>query len=259
MITLRHHLLSLIAVFLALGIGVVTGTSFVSPGTITALEGSLRKLGDLNGDLRREVADLRRRNELLGQFATASKEMLIRDVLADQPLVMVSFESTSTKTRDELSQTLLQAGSRVEGSVVLPGTMDFESGDRREQVAAVLEAASPDPDSLRTALVSQLAAALSGREPGTLQRLVDVGLVGMTEAPGGKGKPPSQLVAAGSALVVLAPAQRPRPDSHLGDQFLVPLVRFLVSSSVLVAVAEDGAGPLPTLAPLRGESGLRVI
>ncbi len=258
MITLRHHLLSLIAVFLALGIGVMAGTSFVSPGTITALGRSLKKLGDLNEDLRREVTDLKGRNEALGQFAAASKELLVRDVLADQPLVVISFETTPGQMRDDLSQTLLQAGGRLEGSVVLAGTMDFGSEARREQLAAVLEAAAPDPDALRTAFVEQLVAALGRREPGTLQRLVDAGLVRMAEVPGGRGKLPAQPVTEGSALVLLAPADNPRPDPHLADRFLMPLVRAL-SSSVLVAVAEDGAGPLQMLGSLRQASDLRVV
>jgi hypothetical protein len=272
LITLRHHLLSLIAVFLALGIGVMAGTSFVSPGTVTALEGSLRKLGDLNGDLRREVMDLRARNELLGQYAATSKELLVRGALADQPLVMVSFESTPGPMRDEVSQTLIQAGARLEGSVVLPSTMDFGNGSRREEVAAVLEALSPDPDVLRAALVEALSAALGGRGPGTLQRLADAGLVTIAEVPGGRRRPPSQLVAPGSALVLLAPARsagagkRSGPGRaggsppDLGERFLIPLVRSLSSSpSVLVAVAEDGAGPLEVLAPLREEPDLRVV
>ncbi|MGH9267458.1 MAG: copper transporter [Acidimicrobiales bacterium] len=258
MITFRYYIVTLMAVFLALGLGVLAGTTFIPPATVAALKRSFDRVDRANERLRSTVETLDRRNQRLSQFTAATRALVVRDVLKDHPVVLVVMESTPEEAVAAVGDVLLASGGRLEGSIELSDRLDGQGGPQRRLLALALEAPTEDPEALRILLVEQMAGALSGRSPGAFQRLVDASLARVRELPGATPRPPAALAAPGSAIVILSPGPRRQPGV-LAEGVLAPLVRSLSAASVLVAVGEAGSERLGLVRLIRREPGLRVV
>jgi len=266
-INFRYHLTTLIAVFLALGLGVVAGSTFVSPVTVTALKKSLTVLDNQDKALEAQNKALAQANRGLLQYATASRDMLVRDALKGHPALLLSFDSTPGDETAQMAATLVGAGARLQGSIVLSSALAVADDAGRQRVAAALGTPPSSAEVVQGVLVHQLTDALSGRTSGVLQRLMDAGLASRGGgAPNDAQQPPAALATPGSAVVILAPAPAPppvqagsKPAPDLGRTLILPTVRSLSAASVLLAVGEGGTDLLPVLGPVRQESSLHVV
>jgi hypothetical protein len=262
-INFRYHLASLIAVFLALGLGIVAGSTFVSPETVRALNNSLRRIDSSNKALQTQNDALAQTNRDLLRYAESSRNLLVQGKLAGRPAVLVSFDTTPGSETSQMASTLVAAGARLQGTVALSSNLALADDASRLQAATVVGGGISGAEALQAALARQLGDALAGKSPGVVQRLIDAGLA--SRGPGVAGEaqlPPASLAAPGAAVILLAPAQpvpgtKPAPD--LARTIILPIVRGLSSAQVLVAVGEDGSSPLPVLAPIRQDSSLRVV
>lgn len=259
MISLRQHLISLIAVFLALGLGVVAGSTFISPVTVSALKKSIDALDRRDQALEAQNNQLSQSNGVLAQFSAAARDLLVHNTLAGRPAVLVSFDATPAGDITAMASALAEAGTHLQGSVVLSSTLALPDDASRQQVAAAVGVATAPGDALAAALIHQLAGALSGASPGVFARLQAQGLAKLNTVP--SSVPAGQLATLGSAVIILAPAV-PQPGARVsadvGRSVILPLVRALSGAS-LVAVAEDGAASLPVLTPIRQDVTLKVV
>jgi hypothetical protein len=117
-ITFRYHIVSLVAVFLALALGIVVGT--------TALN------GPVTSDLRRQVNDLKTqrtnlaaRNKTLqgqvdsaGQFATTFGSQLTAGSLKNHRVLVISLPGASAGLQDAIANQLSDAGATISGRLV---------------------------------------------------------------------------------------------------------------------------------------------
>ncbi|MBI3688276.1 MAG: copper transporter [Actinobacteria bacterium] len=125
MISFRYHLVSLIAVLLALTVGIVVGTAVLNGpmladlrGQVTALSGDRASVRAANGDLRRELG---RRDEFAARVADAA----VTGRLADTSVVLVSAANVSAGLTAAVRAVLVQAGATVTGDIqLLPGYSD---------------------------------------------------------------------------------------------------------------------------------------
>ncbi|HEX9316925.1 MAG TPA: copper transporter [Actinomycetota bacterium] len=262
MINFRYHLASLIAVFLALGLGIVAGSTFVSPATVRALNNSLRRIDTSNKDLQTQNDALAQTNRDLLRYAEFSRNLLVQGKLAGKPVVLVSFDTTPGSETSQMATTLVAAGAKLQGTLTLSSNLALADDASRGQAATVVGGGLSGTEALQAALARQVSDALAGKTPGVLQRLIDAGLA--TRGPGVAGdaqQPPAALATPGTAVIFLAPAQpvataKPGPD--LAKAIVLPVIRALSSAQVPVAVGEDGS-PLPLLAQVRQDSSLRVV
>lgn len=259
MISLRQHLISLIAVFLALGLGVVAGSTFISPVTVSALKKSIDALDRRDQALEAQNNQLNQSNGVLSQFSAVARDLLVHNTLAGRPAVLVSFDATPGSDTSAMAAALAEAGTHLQGSVVLSSNLALPDDASRQQVAAAVGVTAGPGDALATALVHQLAGALSGTSPGIFSRLQAQGLAKLNNAP--FPVPAAQLATLGSVVIILAPAV-PQPGAKVtadvGRSLILPLLRAL-SGTTLVAVAEDGAVGLPVLTPIRQDVTLKVV
>lgn len=257
MINFRYHVVTLVAVFLALGVGVLFGSSFISENTVKALERAEGNLRKRNEALRRQVKDLDGAVDGLSGYAEASRALLVRNRLTGRPAVVISFESTPDEVVEDVEQTLVLSGARVDGSVRLSGKLDLSTETRREQLALALGVSTSSADELRSLLVQRLTESLSGRSPGAVQGLVASGLATVRQVVGGQTRGPGALASPGSAVVVLAPESAGKPDPLI--RFIVPLVSGIAAAGGVVGVGEAGSKDLEVLAPLREDSAARLV
>ncbi|MBN9619921.1 MAG: copper transporter, partial [Actinobacteria bacterium] len=129
MISFRYHLVSIIAVFLALALGIVVGA--------TALNGPITK------DLRRQVNDAKQQRDTLAsqnkqlgtqvddanQFASTYGDRLVAGTLTGSSILEVVLPDTPSTMVDGITQQLTSAGAKISGTVtVTDGYLDPTRG-----------------------------------------------------------------------------------------------------------------------------------
>lgn len=166
MIDFRYHLVSLVAVFLALSVGLVLGTT-VLDGPVRA---GLGQDGVADRDLPGEVSALREELEAADAFALAAAPRLVGGALADQRVLLVTTPDTPDDLAGRVTPLLEQAGARVTGSLrLLPALSDPAQRALVEDVVAQVVPAGvqlPGTGPVERA-TAELAAALSSTPDGT--------------------------------------------------------------------------------------------
>jgi hypothetical protein len=166
MINFRFHIVSLTAVLLALGIGLVLGTTFLDDALEEALKG---QLDDLQASLNRA----RERNDnLQGQLdayedeaaalGPAMGERLYRGELTGDPVLIVSTRGVEDEWVDNVMQSLSQADANLLGVWWLTDRLALDDDSEVEDLAQALETDTDDADRLERRLVVELADAMFG-------------------------------------------------------------------------------------------------
>ncbi|PXY23790.1 copper transporter [Prauserella sp. PE36] len=208
MISLRYHIVSIAAAFLALAIGVVLGS--------TALNGSLLSgLNDEKGDLATQVSDLEaERNALNARLADADAfagsvgGKVVSGSLDKRSVVLVTTADARPADRDALKDLVGKAGASVTGEVQLTDSFaDPAKADQLREVVTRLQPAGAqfptagDPGTLAGALLgSVLLLDKDSAEPQSSDAELAAALAGLTD--GGFVKP-SQNVRPAQLAVVL--------------------------------------------------------
>ena len=133
MIDFRYHLVSIVAVFLALAIGIVVGATALR----TDLANTLQHLSAVeakanaalyahNGQLKDEIAA----DQAFGQAAEGN---LLRGLLVGQQVVLVLAPGADSTTVDGVTSALQKSGAAVTGQVLLSQQF-FDTGSANEQV-----------------------------------------------------------------------------------------------------------------------------
>src|SRR5215213_10131101 len=97
MINLRYHIVSLVAVFLALGMGILVGTTVIDRVTVEALSA---KLDDVRGSVgaiegqNRQLAD---QVKIGRDFADQARDLAVRGGLKDVPVLVVAVAGVDRK------------------------------------------------------------------------------------------------------------------------------------------------------------------
>lgn len=247
MITFRYHVVTLVAVFMAIGVGVLFGATFIDQNIVDGLRSAQARLGDRNESLRGRIVDLEKQNEAVETFAASTRDLIVRGSLDNVSIVLVSFDSTPGDSLDAVRQTLTLAGARFGGHLSLSDGLDLESEESRERLATALGSNSDDPEDLSEALVIQLSTALVGQNPEFLTRLVEGELA---STPVSIATPLDPI-----PVVVLVGGETPR---EVTERVVVPLTRLLGERSTVTAAVEQGTDAR-MLQPIRDDSDLQAV
>ncbi|SES66474.1 copper transporter [Geodermatophilus poikilotrophus] len=120
MIDFRYHLVSLIAVFLAVALGIVIGTTALNAPILEDLEGEVAALAEDKRELETQTRELQAQLDTSEAFEQAVAPSLVADNLAGRSVVLVAAgEDVATETVEEVSTLVGQAGGTVTGTVRL--------------------------------------------------------------------------------------------------------------------------------------------
>jgi len=157
MLTWRYHLLSLVAVFLALGLGVLVGVSLADRGTVETGQNVLVE------DIQRDVEDLRNQNNDLShdratnvRYQDDSFPFIVGGRLQGKRIAIVASASAGEETLRKLNEAIHGAGGQVINTTVLNQRFDTPAviGKIRTDLKNDPLLASVDESSL-TAVVGQ--------------------------------------------------------------------------------------------------------
>ncbi|HJR46420.1 MAG TPA: copper transporter [Actinomycetota bacterium] len=185
MIDFRYHLISLIAVFLALGLGILMGSVVLSEKYVNRLENRVETFEGEVDERRREVTLLNDRIDALQEFALQSQPRLIDGALAGEKVVAFEIHGTDEVLLEGITDVIRQSGGTVVSTITLTDRFMLTDQPERDQLALILGSVSGEGRALRDEagrLLGQRAAVAAstpvedrrrGASPAT-QRLVDL-------------------------------------------------------------------------------------
>lgn len=113
MIDFRYHLVSIVAVFLALAIGIVLGTSTFRGPVIQRVQGVAETLTKENEQLRSEVTSLRQQVDADQNLVRDIAPGLVGGMLAGESVVVLETPGASAELREEVTSLLEQSGAET--------------------------------------------------------------------------------------------------------------------------------------------------
>lgn len=118
MINFRYHVVSLTAVFLALAVGLVLGSTVLNGPMLDALENRVNTLGRDNSQLREQVSFLEQEVDREQDFAVEAAPYLLTDALTDRRVAVVVLPNGEDYV-EGVVDSLVLAGADITGAVTL--------------------------------------------------------------------------------------------------------------------------------------------
>ncbi|MGW5726369.1 copper transporter [Nocardia beijingensis] len=153
MISLRQHAISIVAIFLALAIGVVLGSQTLAADLLSGLRAD-------KADLRQQVDSLTERNRQLDEHSAAAERFIagssgriLGGTLADRGVVVFTTPDADPADVEAVSRALAAAGAAVTGRIAL--TEAFADATEGDRMRTALTNVIPAGAQLRTGAVDQ--------------------------------------------------------------------------------------------------------
>jgi Copper transport outer membrane protein, MctB len=139
-IDFRYHIVSIIAVFLALALGLFLGSTTLQSTVTRNLHHQADSVTSLNRSLTAQKAQLSSQLNDEQQFTAAVEPYAVADQLTGDTVALVSAPGVDGKTRSSVASTLQLAGATVTADVALQPayldpTQDAELGQLADQLA----------------------------------------------------------------------------------------------------------------------------
>ena len=128
MIDFRYHLVSIIAVFLALAVGLVVGSTALSGKAVEALTAAQHRALASNAALHKEEQALQQQVAGDQAFAQGSSARLLDGLLTGERVVVVAAPGADSSVTNGVISALRQAGATVTGQVTLTTAFTTTSG-----------------------------------------------------------------------------------------------------------------------------------
>jgi hypothetical protein len=248
MINFRFHLVSLIAVFLALAVGVVMGSTVIDQAIVDGLRSQLKRVENKADDARQRNEELEDELDRLGGYVEGTSDFAVTGRLDGVAIAVLALRGSgddAVKDTVTLAQT---AGALVPGVLWLEETWLLDDEETRGQLAEVVGEGVDDREDLRSAAWSAIASRLAAGNaaPGSdvLEALAERGF--LTFEPVGEDEAvPLDAYPGAPARVLLVDGADVDEDLNA---LLAPAARAFVGASVPLVVAEvyrdqeDGPG-----------------
>jgi copper transport outer membrane protein MctB len=253
-ISLRYHVISIAAVFLALAVGVLLGSSTLSRTVLSGLSGE-------RGDLAKQVSDLQADRNVLNArlaasdgFAGSIGPMALRGELDQRTVVLVTTADARPADRDAVKGLIANAGGSVSGELQLTDAFaDPQHADQlRDVVTRLLPAGvqlptASDPGTLAGGLIGSLTLINKDtNQPQAKPAEVTAALTGLAD--GGFVRLPEKLLPGQLAVILTGTSQA---GNGAGDK-AATIARFATqidrsgAGAVLAGDtgSADGSGPI---------------
>jgi hypothetical protein len=262
-INLRYHIVSLVAVFLALALGMVVGGTVLNEGTGRAQRAFSDLLRRTSQQTQAENATLK---DQVGHYQVFGKQVLpalAHDKLKGRSVVLIDTDRVRDDPRSGVIDAVRAAGATVDGRLTFStDRVSLATQDDRTRLGQVLGLSSDDPEVLRTAMIEQFTARLTvpAKLPKSDQDRPRDMITALSDAKfladmnlrrpvrdGGEFFPK-----AGSLFVIIGPTDG--STALLPNSFLVPLAdRLSARSQGPVAGVESQTGASSWVQTLRGD------
>lgn len=264
MISFRYHVVTIVAVFLALALGLLAGGAFVQPGLVDQLRNQTdSQLGTI-ADLRARVDEISARTAGLEAFSDAAVSHLTEGRLTGTSVVVVAQEGVEDAVVSESRQALAQAGATA---LALSARSSLAPEDPEAQAALAdllgLPNLAPEdlPSSAAEALADRLAsdARRGPGDPDVLRELLNEGYL-TPIGPGASDEALAGIGGPGQVVVVLSGGRSEEPAMS-PSMFALPLTERLAELGLPTSAGESVGTVQPFVETLRatGTDGLVTV
>lgn len=141
MISMRYHIVSLAAVFLALALGIVLGATKISSPLLAGLKGDNESLTSQQDRLTAANSGLSNRVTSDEKFAGAVGQLAVRGTLTKTNVVLITTADADPADRDAVLSLLNRAGATVTAQIQV--TKDFTDPARADELRSLAAKALP--------------------------------------------------------------------------------------------------------------------
>lgn len=149
MIDFRYHLISLVAVFLALGLGILMGTVVLNDALVDSLRADINDVRKNNSALEEEIGRQDRRIDAANAFADEAAPWLTEDALAGRVIVTIQLEGTDGDTLGSVRDAIEDSGGEIPTTIVVSDAFRLQDQIARDQLALILGSSSGTAADLR--------------------------------------------------------------------------------------------------------------
>jgi hypothetical protein len=252
MINFRFHIISLVAVFLALALGIFLGSAVGEPTIVGNLNNRINDVEKLANARRDENDELRTQNERLRRYIDQSSTFAVANRLAGKDVVVVAERGVDNgPVKAELAM-LREAGANAPAIVWVEPKFELKNSDDISRMASMLHLPVTDPASLRAQGLAALARRLTrpptaSELPDVLSRMVDEKFVSVD----GLGRDQLGDLPTRRAWAVLVDG----PDGEIADADVFgEEVTAFADLAVPTVAAEVGNDSTDANAPARGSA-----
>ena len=253
MISWRYHVVSIVAVIIAFGLGILAGTSVVGD----------RFARDLQLNYDEAIAERDAAHEVVGlqqRFADALRPTIRNGVLAGEEAVVVSVEGIDGPAQVTVDE-LTAAGVDVLATLTMDRRLtDAPNDDTIAAIEEILGVTGSDPDSLDARIADALAVRLAvgpeGGKPGGADLLGGLLAAGLVTADRDLDEDALLGIGGTGQLVVVAAGGRSLPDLVDPETLLVPFIERLVQLGAPTSAVGPSDDPYRFIRSLREAPGI---
>lgn len=182
MFDFKYHIVSLVAVFLALGIGVVMGSMSAERGVITEQERALIATMEKDFDrLRASNDDLNKQLSVAAKFEAGATAMLNSGKLVDKNVAVIITGDIGADTLKTLKGTLEQAGAIQLSVTTFSGKLGLDDKTAMAKVASVVGDNPEGQTEIRERALEETARWITGGiNPQGISALAEAGFLKMS-------------------------------------------------------------------------------
>lgn len=241
MVTFRFYVVSIVAFFLALAVGVVLG-SVLDERIADSLQD---RLDGVEASLDETVASIDEKNveiDQLERYIEASAPFAVQSRLEGTATLVVAESGLEGAAVEDQVRRLREAGSRVEGIVWLEPRWDLNDDEDRAAAADLADLdADDEPDEIRGALWAQLLDLAAGADDAAATTTTEApGDAASTTAPAAGGTSPGDPPTTAPTTTVSPTTETPTTAPSTPLVFDDPLLRSLADAGLVRLQNVDG-------------------
>ena len=158
MIDFRYHLVSIVAVFLALAVGIVLGSTELRGAAFSALDRTSNALSSKLEAADNQNSALQQQVQGDRQFAQAAEPVLLKHLLDNKKVVIITTPGASSSVVSGIRTGLSDAGATVSGQVALSSKFADTSASNESLLSQLTQQATPSSLTLTNGSPQQQAA-----------------------------------------------------------------------------------------------------
>lgn len=237
MFDMRSYIVSLIAVFMALGIGILLGTVIVDNGILVDQQNAfLKKIGDQMRELREENKDLQSRLDISERFMPEAAGFITKDRLIGKRVAIFCTAKVDEQVRKSVAQTIAGAGG--ESILYTINIADIGAADAgtKKKLRDLFEVDQVSDMQLEAIIVQNFAEDIAAWQD--LSRLVALADNGWLTIIGSFAEAPNAAVIIGEALP---------ENSKVFDRMHKPIIEVMEHSQIPTIAVETWDSRLTTI------------
>lgn len=180
MVDFRYLLITVVAIFLALTIGILMGSGFFAEPVRKNLEDRVEAVRNQNADLLGQINELESAIGHNNRFAEAVEPYIVDNRLQGHQVVLFTFADSDGSIVEEETTVLEQAAADLVSTITITEDFELSGQEEADELAAALDSTATDKEALRQAAARTLGTTVAAagdslpgqtQDPGTVARL----------------------------------------------------------------------------------------